>query len=70
MTLTVSGVATKMASRAGCKSSADDMSAKPATAADCPAGMPIGNYTYAIANGTLTTTDARGGAATYTLSGN
>ena len=70
MTLTVSGRAAKTASRAGCRAATDDMPKTPATPTDCPVGMPGGNHTYTLDNGTLTTSSAGGGDATYTLSGN
>jgi hypothetical protein len=70
MMLILSGRATKTASRAGCKVAKDDMPARPATPTDCPVGMPGGNYTYTLDNGTLTTSSASGGNAVYTLSGN
>jgi hypothetical protein len=69
MTLAVSGRATETASRAGCEAAKDDMPARPATPSDCPVGMPGGNYTYTLENGTLTTSSASGGGVTYTLSG-
>jgi hypothetical protein len=65
-TLTVAGTATKTATRDGCSAPADDHPSAPATAMDCPDGMPSGAYDVTISGDTLTTTDASGGSVMYT----